>query len=166
MSWSAGRNPFYEFINKTINKEKRLVIASGKEKIGWLGEASEEMVSYFGVKNRRVAVFELDLTALLAMKRESRHYRSAPKYPAVLRDIAVEVAWKTYWHNIEKEIAKINPLIKEIVFLSEYDLGKKKSLAFRVKYQSDERTLTDEEVEKLEAEIVKILGERFGAKRR
>ncbi|NMB48745.1 phenylalanine--tRNA ligase subunit beta [Candidatus Kuenenbacteria bacterium] len=166
VAWSAGRNPFYEFINKMTDKEKRLVIVNGKEKIGWIGEVNVSTADYFGVKNRKIAVFELDLTAILEAKEELKQYRPAPKYPVVWRDIAIEVAWKTHWENIKKEIAKINPLIKEITFLSEYDLGKKKSLAWRVKYQSEERTLKDEEVAALEAEVVGMLESKFGAKRR
>jgi phenylalanyl-tRNA synthetase beta chain len=40
------------------------------------------------------------------------------------------------------------------------------SLAFRVVYRSDERTLTDTEVEKTHARVVSEIGERFGAKLR
>ncbi len=167
VAWSAGRNPFHELVNKIVDKEKRLVIMSGKEKIGWVGEINMTTTDYFGIKNRRVAVFEIDLTTILEIKKkEIKQYRSAPKYPAVERDIAIEVAWKARWENIKKEIEKINSLIKEIVFLSEYDLGKKKSLAFRVKYQASDRTLKDEEIEAVEKEIVRLLGEKFGAKRR
>ena len=40
------------------------------------------------------------------------------------------------------------------------------SLAFRVVYRSDERTLTDAEVEKAHAKVVKEVEERFGATQR
>jgi phenylalanyl-tRNA synthetase beta chain len=167
LAWSAGRNPFYEVINKIVDKEKRLVIVNGKEKIGWIGEINMVTTDYFGIKNRRVAIFEMDLTSILeAKKRETKKYRSTPKYPAVERDIAIEIAWKARWENIKKEIERMNPLVEEITFLSEYDLGKKKSLAFRIKYQAPDRTLKDEEIEMVEKEIVRFLGEKFGATRR
>ena len=149
------------------DKEKRLVIANGKDKIGWFREMNKETAEYYGIKNRKVAIFEVDLTTILeAKKKEVKKYQEPPKYPGVERDIAVEVAWKARWENIKQEIEKVSPLIKKIEYLSEYDLGKKKSLAFRLKYQAVDRTLKDEEISKLEEEILKILGEKFGAKRR
>ena len=47
------------------------------------------------------------------------------------------------------------------------ELGEgKRSLAFRVAFQSAERTLSDEDAQALRARIVKTLAERFGAELR
>ncbi|OGG90212.1 phenylalanine--tRNA ligase subunit beta [Candidatus Kuenenbacteria bacterium RIFCSPLOWO2_02_FULL_42_16] len=168
LPWSAGKNPFIEFINKIADKEKRLAIIYGKEKIGWLGEINQMAMNYFDIKNKRVAIFEIDLTQILEVKvKEEKTYEPLPKYPAVERDIAIELGWKVKWTAIEEEVVKLEPeIVRSAEFLSEYDLGAKKSLAFRVKYQAADRTLKDEEAVAIESEIVKILGEKFGAKRR
>ncbi|NMC51415.1 phenylalanine--tRNA ligase subunit beta [Candidatus Kuenenbacteria bacterium] len=167
LAWSAGKNPFCEFTNQIVDKEKRLAIIIGKEKIGWVGEVNQKALEYFDIKNRRVAVFELDLTPVLESGyKEIKKYQPVIKYPAVERDIAIEVAWKTRWESIKKEIEKLDTLIVGTEFLSEYDLGKKKSLAFRVVYRASDHTLSDKEVEKIEGGIIKFLGDKFGAARR
>src|SRR3989338_5795275 len=107
-------------------------------------------MNYFDIKNKRVAIFEIDLTQILKVK-EEKTYEPLPKYPAVERDIAIELGWKVKWTAIEEEVVKLEPeIVRSAEFLSEYDLGAKKSLAFRVKYQAADRTLKDEEAVAIE----------------
>ena len=56
-------------------------------------------------------------------------------------------------------------VIKNIIFLSEFDLSEKKSLAFKVIYQAD-RTLKDEDVKIIENKIIKLLKKKFNAELR
>jgi phenylalanyl-tRNA synthetase beta chain len=84
----------------------------------------------------------------------------------VERDLAVVLGWEIKWAEIRDEISKVDKLIKEVRFLSEYPLADKKSLALRVVYQADDRTLKDDEIEKVEQKILDKLKKKFAAELR
>jgi phenylalanyl-tRNA synthetase beta chain len=60
--------------------------------------------------------------------------------------------------------------LRDVQFLSDYRgdpiPAGKKSVAFAAAFQSPERTLTDEDANRLRASIVQALGELFGAELR
>ncbi|MBU4482380.1 phenylalanine--tRNA ligase subunit beta, partial [Patescibacteria group bacterium] len=89
------------------------------------------------------------------------------QFPSIERDIAIEVDWDVKWGEIKNEILKQiqDDIFNKIEFLSEFDLGNKKSLAFRITYQAD-KTLKDKEVEVVENKIIRLLEKKFGAKLR
>lgn len=142
-----------------LDKNKILDIVVGKDKIGWFGEMK------YKIKNKKIALFEIDFKALIKAQKYDKIYSQIPQYPGIERDIAVEVDWDVKWSDIKAVVMKVDKLINNIEFLSEYDLGKKKSLAFRVTYQAD-RTLKDVEVEMIENKIIKLLNKKFNAELR
>lgn len=143
---------------KFLNKEKSLIIMIDKQQIGWLGELSEK------IKNKNVALFEFDFDKLVKLSSPSKKYIPLPQFPTIERDIAVELDWSIKWADLKQEIIKKvqDNLISNIEFLSEFNLGNKKSLAFRITYQAD-RTLKDSDVEPLEQKIIKNLEKKFNA---
>ncbi|OGG87199.1 phenylalanine--tRNA ligase subunit beta [Candidatus Kuenenbacteria bacterium RIFCSPHIGHO2_02_FULL_39_13] len=156
-----------------IDSVRCLELVIGGDVIGWLGEVDYNKLNFsarggpaFGWKNKKVAMFEIDWEKFLQIKRAEKKYQSLPQYPAIERDISIEVGWQVKWADIIREIWKIGEtLINKIEFLSEYPLNEKKSLAFRIVYQTD-RTLTDIEVEQIEQKIIKLLAAKFQAKLR
>ena len=75
------------------------------------------------------------------------------------------------WGDIEKAIRELG--ISEIVEVRVFDMYKGKempegmrSLAFRVTYRGKDRTLTDEEVLRMHAQVRQLLESRFGAQLR
>ncbi len=150
------------------------IIWRGK-KIGWLGELDYNQLGLdiknslnIKRKNKKVALFELNWDKLIGFyKKQLPHlkYKSLPQFPAVNRDIAIEVAWQVNWSEIKTTVERVNALIYQVNFLSEYPLKDKKSIALRVTYQAD-KTLRDKEVEQIEKEIIKKLKNKFGAKLR
>ena len=95
-----------------------------------------------------------------------KKYSPLPQYPSIERDLAIEIDWQIKWNEILELVqGDRSGLIANIKFLSEYDLGDKKSVAFRIIYQTD-RTLKDKEVEVVEKKIIKKLDKNFGAKLR
>lgn len=158
-----------------IDKERFLGLMLDKEEIGWLGEVDYGQLDFstgsglaLKRKNKKVALFEIDWDKLLVKLAElkiEKRYQPLPQFPAVERDIAVEVDWEVKWQAIQEELVKLDKLIHQIKFLSEYPLESKKSLAFRVVYQAD-RTLKDEEVNQVEQKVINRLKKKFGAKLR
>jgi phenylalanyl-tRNA synthetase beta chain len=101
----------------------------------------------------------------------SGFYKPLPKFPRVERDISMLVDENVLCADLEKAIIESGGTIVEKVYI--FDLYKgaqvpkgKKSLAYSIWYRSEEKTLTDEEVEKVHKRIIEGLKTGFGAELR
>lgn len=121
---------------------------------------------------KRAALAELNFNALvnLVLSLPPFRFREAPKYPPVRRDLAFVVEEKILYNDLRDEMLKFNPLIRSVELFDVYSgdrlAGGQKSLAWHLNYQSDERTLTAVEVDKIQNELVARLAEKFEAKLR
>ncbi|OIP56637.1 phenylalanine--tRNA ligase subunit beta [Candidatus Kuenenbacteria bacterium CG_4_9_14_3_um_filter_39_14] len=150
-----------------INSVRRFELVIGGDVVGWLGEVDYNQLNF---KNKKVALFEINWEKIIGLKPAETKYQSLPQHPSIERDIAIEVDWPVKWADIEQFILTPRTrgkdlMIQDVSFLSEYPLENKKSLAFRIVYQAD-RTLTNGEVEPVEAKIIKLLETKFKAKLR
>jgi phenylalanyl-tRNA synthetase beta chain len=140
-------------------------LAVGDVVFGVVGEVHPRVAKNFDIEEK-VFMFEINLTALLPKIRSGRAYRPLPKYPAVMRDIAL-VLDESVTHKQISDVLATFPLLKEVKLFDVYS-GKqvpegKKSLAYRLVFQSPTTTLTDAEVDKVMTEIVSALMTNFGA---
>jgi phenylalanyl-tRNA synthetase beta subunit len=123
-------------------------------------------------------VIEIDFDTLISSLSEPKHYeapifanlpavyyKTVSPYPFIARDIAMWVPASTTWegiHNLCNEVR--NPLVTRIdlfdTFSKEVESVKKTSYAFRLVFQSDEKTLTDEEVNKMMDEYYKLFKDK------
>jgi phenylalanyl-tRNA synthetase beta chain len=118
-----------------------------------------------------VFVGEIEFEKLLEMPADQARYRALPRFPASSRDVSALLPDTAMWGDIEKAIKELG--IREIVGLRIFDMymGKgmpegMRSLAFRVTYRVDDRTLTDEEVAAMHDRVRQLLESRFGAQLR
>jgi phenylalanyl-tRNA synthetase beta chain len=140
-----------------------------------------EVIARFGRLHPRVAslykfrqpvfVGEIEFGSLLELATEQVAYKSLPRFPGVSRDISALVPDVHLWGDIERAIRDLG--IREIVAVTIFDMFKGKempeglrSLAFRVSYRSDERTLTDEEVSEMHERVRGLLEQQFAAQLR
>src|SRR5699024_3298094 len=97
-------------------------------------------------------IFDLNLAYLLEVKRPELLYTPIPKYPSILRDIAIVVEDSVQAGDIQTTIkAAGKPLVKQVeafdVYTGEGLETNEKSIAFNLHYQDPEKTLTDAEVD-------------------
>ena len=116
----------------------------------------------------RVVVFELEFTSLFARMRQTVRAHSIPRFPAIQRDLAVVVASETPADAVMSKMRKLGGELLQQVEIFDVYRGKpipddRKSLAFSLRYQSLERTLTDEEVNLLNSRILEGIQQEFGA---
>jgi phenylalanyl-tRNA synthetase beta chain len=142
-------------------------INNESEPIGFLGELHTEVSERFDLKDR-LYVFELDLNTMLTKITPEIKYKPLPRYPAIYRDIAVILDSQIRSVDIEKVIRETDQSILKEIILFDYYEGKqipagKKSLAYSLVYRSDERTLTDEDVNPIHEKIITALKENLGA---
>jgi phenylalanyl-tRNA synthetase beta chain len=137
--------------------------AQGKQ-IGLVGELHPAVAGHFELSGN-VYMLELNLPALLPLIGQ-RTYTPVPKFPATIRDIALVVDI-TVTHQQIVDIVKAVSLVTDVklfdVYVGEQVPVGKKSLAYRITYQSPNRTLTDEEVKKVQQQILKRLTSEVGA---
>ncbi len=141
--------------------------------MGFLGVLSPDIIEKLDLKKKRpeIVIFELNLYHLLKLIPESITYTPIPIYPCVERDIAIVVHEDVPASEILEMIRAFpSELIEELSIFDYYKGGNipggRKSLAFGITYRSKEKTLTDEEVEKLHTSLVKHVLERTGGELR
>lgn len=136
--------------------------------IGLIGEVHPRVRQFFEIP-RPVFLAELDLGALLPYALKLSPYEPLPRFPAVIRDIAVIVDRDIPAQRL-LNIIRGFPLVTGVVLFDLYTGSpvppEKKSLAFRLTFRSPERTLTDEEVASLQDQIIERLGRELGAELR
>jgi len=146
----------------------RLVI-NGRE-CGILGEIHPAVSEKFEAAQRNYIAM-IDIEPLIDGAVLKPEYKPLPKFPAVTRDIAMLVDDHVPVKQIERQIASKAGKILEEVRLFDVYKGKqvpdgKKSVAYSILFRAADRTLTDEEVGKAMADIVKALSEKLGAQLR
>ncbi|MFA5318271.1 MAG: phenylalanine--tRNA ligase subunit beta [Patescibacteria group bacterium] len=121
-----------------------------------------------GVKTE-VSFCELDIRELLQAYKKAgvKKYAAKNKFPYLIRDMAFVVDEKILYNDIKKEILAADGMVEEVEVFDVYrgeKLGPgKKNLAMHVTFGSAEKTLTGEEVDKVQDRIVKALKDEFSA---
>jgi phenylalanyl-tRNA synthetase beta chain len=129
---------------------------------GWAGEVSVERPAW------AAPVFGLEL-AIEAKPRAHAIYVPLPTTPAVERDLALVLGEGVSAAQVEGVVREQGgSLLEGLVLFDEYrGLGiGGRSVAWRLRFRSPERTLRDEEVDQVVERILKALKERLGVVRR
>ncbi len=142
-------------------------ITTERGALGIMGEVHPEVAETFELK-QKVFLFELNLDAVMASVIEKRSFQALPRFPAIHRDLALIVEERISAGDLLRSMEEMNN--GGIAEIRIFDLYRgspiqsgKKSLAFRLKYQREDRTLTDEEVNESHQEMVRFLAEKYGA---
>ncbi len=140
--------------------------AGAWQRVGILGEVHPEVQEAFDLP-RRAYLAELDLERLYAGVPGRITYQGFSRYPAVTRDLAMVVGQEVPAQAVQTLIwATGGALVRSValfdVYTGEPIPAGKKSLAYTVVYQSNERTLTDQEVDALQGRIVAEIAQQLG----
>ncbi len=160
----AGRDPFLH-----PGRAARIVV--GGAQAGYVGELHPTLADRFGVAGT-VAVFEVDVSLLEEHLPGPVIAVAVPDTPPLRQDIAVVVADEHLAADVVREaLAAGGDLLRDVQVFDVYRdaaaLGEgRRSLALRLTFQADDRTLTDDEVAPLRASVVEALARRFGAELR
>lgn len=142
------------------------IIING-EKIGEIGQISYEVCKNFSIK-KKIFVCEIDIEKIRDKSSLVRIYEPLIKYPAVKRDLAIIVDKNIDSGMIEKIFRdNSNNLLKNVELFDIYtgnqiDEGKK-SMAYKLTFQSKDKTLVDEDINTVIDGMLKDLNEKLGA---
>ena len=142
-------------------------ILEGGEPIGIVGEVHPEVATQLGLPGRAV-VAEVLFDRFSAGGERTPQARPLPRFPGVRRDLTVVIHGNIGGHDLVQVIRELGGYtLREIHMVSEYQgppLGAgARSLSFRLQYQADDRTLTNEEVSAVQQRIIEGLKQRFDA---
>ncbi len=103
-------------------------------------------------------VFELDIEKLLSYCPRQRVFTGLPRFPAVVRDVAIVVDEDFASERVVQFVRQWRPGLVEDVALFDAYTGTpipagKKGLAYSIAYRAPDRTLTDDEVNALQTEL-------------
>jgi phenylalanyl-tRNA synthetase beta chain len=137
------------------------------ENIGFIGELSPVKAREHEM-DREVYISEVFLEPLFAGMRKERVFTAIPRYPYIERDLSFIVEEKVSGAMIKRLISHLGHDIITSVNLFDLYRGESipqghQSMAFRIRYQSEDRTLTDEEVQEVHSLILEALSQEFGA---
>lgn len=150
--------------------ETAIVYAAG-EKIGLVSVLKSSVAAKLGIK-KNSAFMEFNILDLyqIAKTFPCPTFKEPAKFPAVIRDLAFVIDEEIMYNEIKKEIADFSKLISSVELFDIYQGDKlesgKKSLAFRIRFVSTEKTLTSKEVDETLKELLKKLEEKFSVKLR
>ena len=133
--------------------------------IGILGELHPKVVQAFELLGVTYLI-EIDLEKLLTKLTGTKKYQPIPRFPSVTRDIALVVDEQVSYRRAE-EIVQGFPLVTQTTLFDLYRGEQipegKKSFAIRIIYQSPSYTLTDEEVDQTQEQMLARLHQELGA---
>jgi phenylalanyl-tRNA synthetase beta chain len=133
--------------------------------VGVFGELHPKVTEAFELAGA-VYLIEINLTALLPFTLGHRLYQPIPRFPAVVRDIALIVDAGVNNSQVRDIITGFS-LVTQVALFDLYTGGQlpkgKKSLAYRITFQSPSQTLTDEEANKVLEKILGKLAKQLGA---
>ncbi|MCX8132292.1 MAG: phenylalanine--tRNA ligase subunit beta [Clostridia bacterium] len=164
----------YEFIreteNPTFHPGRTAVLAINGETAGIFGEIHPDVLDKYDIAAKAyVGIIEVEM--LIKNAGESAQYKPLPKYPAVSRDIAMLVKDEVMVKQIEEIIKQRAGKILESIKLFDVYKGKQipdgmKSVAYSVTFRAEDRTLTDEDVNKAMAKVIDGLKNNIDAQLR
>jgi phenylalanyl-tRNA synthetase beta chain len=163
-SWDYGADAAY-------HPGRSAVLKIGGEQVGQFGELHPRVADAFGLPAQPVCAAELDVDLLLHHWREYRQMAAISTHPPVYEDLAFVVQETVPAERARALIAETGkPLVREVTLFDLYrgdQVGPgRKSLAYALTYQADDRTLTDDEVAKVRGRIVKRLEKELDAQLR
>jgi phenylalanyl-tRNA synthetase beta chain len=133
--------------------------------VGWIGELHPTLVRELAFTYAPV-LFEIDFAAALAGRRAA--YQEISRYPQVRRDLAIVVDESVTLSAVAERVTlSATSLLRELRVFDVYrgpglEAGRK-SIALGLIFQDISRTLTDDDVERLQAYVVTDLREKLNA---
>jgi len=162
---------FTQLNEKTsIYSPNALNIELEKKIIGTIGYINKSFAKQFDIETD-VLLAEIDLSHIYNYQLQPKKYKPVSPYPEVQRDLAFVIEQTINSGEIFAEIyAKGGTLLKNVQIFDVY-IGKnipegKKSVAFSLTFASNERTLTDDEVENKINDIINAVETKFAAQLR
>ena len=147
-----------------LSQGKSLNCCFGKEVFGFMGELLPEITGVV----EKVFVLELDLQMLEQKLPRTPKFQNIPRFPETYRDISILVDQQVTSQRVLDLILKTGkPLLSRVELYDHFEGKKiqsnKKSLTFALSFQSEDRTLSDQQINPLFDIIIQTLKKELDA---
>ncbi len=141
----------------------------GETKIGSFGELHPSVLKNFKVKNK-TCIFELFLNEIFDLKISRTNLNESfykSNFQSSTRDFSFEIEKNLRSKELVDFIKRIDKeIISDVKVFDNYESSESRSIAIEVVMQSDERTLTEQEITQLSEKIIDNAKHKFRAKLR
>ncbi|MFM8844862.1 MAG: phenylalanine--tRNA ligase subunit beta [Gammaproteobacteria bacterium] len=165
LSGDAGAFTFVPAAHSALHPGRSSQILRAGQPVGWIGELHPRLVRELGFVTAPT-LFELDIARALAVGYAP--YVEVSRFPQVRRDLAFVVDESISFDAIRERVTKAaSSLLKQLLLFDVYrgpgiESGRK-SIALGLILQEKDRTLTDEDTDRVIAAVRASLGEGLGA---
>ncbi len=156
--------------HRIFKKGHAASISIDGNEIGHIGHVDQNILDKFGINNRDVFLFTLDINSISRSEQEDiSTFQELSRFPSSTRDIALLCPEQTPSSQIEK-IIQAHKLVVD-VFPSDQFVGEEietgwKSITYRIIFQSMAKTLETGELEKALKQIFKSLSNQLDVRER
>ncbi len=162
--------PSFRYIRSPENQTLYLESASlclGDTQLGEIGQLRPQLAKAYDLRDP-VLVAELNLDTLLAHRNRMAAFQPLPTYPDIRRDIALVLPEATLHETVVNAIRDAQPPHLERIELFDLYRGENvaegyKSMAYELTYRHPSRTLTDNEVNATQEQLLQHLRSELGA---
>jgi phenylalanyl-tRNA synthetase beta chain len=148
-----------------LHPRKASKLLRGKEVLGVLGEVHPQVLGHYEMQGK-VYLFEVNFEKMVRWAGEGKRFRPLPKFPSVYRDLSLVVDDDLEVEKVTEAVWNFHqPFIDEVSLFDVYRRAPipkgKKGISYRIRYQANDRTLTDEEVNRYHEQVISQLTEIF-----
>jgi phenylalanyl-tRNA synthetase beta chain len=156
----------YEFRDSGNGKVN---ISVAGENAGFLIRVASRISERFDIKNQDIVAAELSLGKILAQSNFSRKFSGLPRFPAISRDISFILKDEISIREVLAALEETGRSLLAGARVTDYYKGKQipqgcRGITVSCVYRSEERTLTEEEINPVHSGLRNLLEARFQAK--
>jgi phenylalanyl-tRNA synthetase beta chain len=166
-----GERDYVPVEHPTYHPGKSARVLIGETPVGVMGELHPLVHENYEFDEAPVLAVEMDLHSVMERIPDSISMHPVVSFPPVFEDLAVVVDEAIAAKDVEDVIRKAGGRLLSDIRLFDLYQGEqiaegKKSLAYALTYQAEDRTLSDPEVAKVRQKIIKRLEKEIGARLR
>ncbi len=144
-----------------LHPGKASKIVLGDEVLGVSGEVHPQVLGHYEVHGK-VYLFEMDFSKMVKWGGGEKRFQPLPKFPAVYRDLSLVVEKALEAERVMETVRTFEqPFVEEVTLFDIYQGPPipegKKGISYRIRYQANDRTLTDEEVNQYHEKVLSRL---------
>jgi len=146
------------------------IMLNGKY-LGSFGKVDKKILSNWDIKNQDIYFAGIHLDEIYPLPSKTLKYQAISEFPAIVRDVSLAVKKEVPYKKIEEICLQHGAgVLKSVQFIEQY-LGDKiqagyKGIVFSCQYQSNDRTLREDEVSAVHERILQALIQDVSAIRR
>ncbi|MDD5653413.1 MAG: phenylalanine--tRNA ligase subunit beta [Candidatus Omnitrophica bacterium] len=153
------------------NSDGAIKVSVNNIKIGAVSLLPKNIAQKLDIKNKDLAIAELNLELLFKHVNLEKKFAPLPLYPGITRDLSILIKEELSASVILKAIKEQAGLILEEAKITDFYRGKQipagfKNLTVSCFFRSNQRTLTEDEVQPILSKITQALSAQFGVQLR